>query len=313
MLQAAKDVCLAAADDVTRQRCVRIIEAASVSSSLLDIASSAALTRGLLDMKSLSAVKAVLAALGVAMDHPSLKAVGYDLPSLKAAGFDLAAFRAAGYDWLTVNTAGFSATEAKAAGCDPASARAGGYDLISLVVAYGYDAVAAAGVDVSFFKAFKGRENDLSICILVSSLLCTCAHTRARPDPPPPPPCSVTAPTFTSLFTLTKLTIARLFEMAISLFTCLLVGKLPPVMRMIFVSVPPILGRVIASSFRMATPMGLPCPLPLISVLPAAPRKIQISSHLNIGQKGACDCLIRDERRAGGKWSDYDVLLRRPA
>ncbi len=94
VLQAAKDVCLAAADDVTRQRCVRIIEAASAggaSSSLPDIASSAALTRGLLDMKSGAAVKAVLAALGVAMDHPSLKAVGYDLPSLKAAGFDLAA------------------------------------------------------------------------------------------------------------------------------------------------------------------------------------------------------------------------------
>ena len=88
---------LAAADDVTRRRCVRIIEAASAggaSSSLPDIASSAALTRGLLDMKSLAAVKAVLAALGVAIDHPSLKAVGYDPPSLKAAGFDLAAFRA---------------------------------------------------------------------------------------------------------------------------------------------------------------------------------------------------------------------------
>ena len=86
-MQAAKDVCLAAADDVTRQRCVRIIEAASAggaSSSLLDIASSAALTRGLLDMKSLSAVKAVLAALGVAMDHLSVKAAGFDLPSFKA-------------------------------------------------------------------------------------------------------------------------------------------------------------------------------------------------------------------------------------
>ena len=60
---AHKDVCLAAADDVTRQRCVRIIEAASAggaSSSLPDIAASAALTCGLLDMKSLAAVKAVV-------------------------------------------------------------------------------------------------------------------------------------------------------------------------------------------------------------------------------------------------------------
>ena len=71
-MQAARDVHLAAADDATRRRCVRIIEAASAggaSSSLPDIASSAALTRGLLDMKSGAAVKAVLAALGVAIDH----------------------------------------------------------------------------------------------------------------------------------------------------------------------------------------------------------------------------------------------------
>jgi hypothetical protein len=152
---AHKDMCLAATDDVTRQRCVRIIEAASAS-SLPDIASSAALTRDLLDMKSLSAVKAVLAALGVAIDHPSLKAVGYDLLSLKAAGFS------------------FSAAEAKAAGCDPASAQAAGYDLISLVVAYGYDAVKAAGCDVS--------------CILVSFLLSLVhAHMLILTSPPPPP------------------------------------------------------------------------------------------------------------------------------
>jgi hypothetical protein len=56
-------VCLSEADDITRQRCIRIIEAAragGASSSLNDIASSAALTRGVLDMKSLAAVKAVL-------------------------------------------------------------------------------------------------------------------------------------------------------------------------------------------------------------------------------------------------------------
>jgi hypothetical protein len=144
---AHKDVFLAAADDVTRRRCVRIIEAASAggaSSSLPDIASSAALTRGLLDMKSLAAVKAVLAALGVAIDHPSLKDVGYDPPSLKAAGFDVAAFRAAGCDWSTIRTAGFSAAQVKAAGCDPASAFAVGYDPPSLK---------AAGFDVAAFRA----------------------------------------------------------------------------------------------------------------------------------------------------------------
>ena len=171
---------LAAADDVTRQRCVRIIEAASAggaSSSLPDIASSAALTRGLLDMKSLAAVKAVLAALDVAIDHPSLKAVGFDLPSLKAAGFNAATFRATGCNWSSIRAVGFSAAEAKAAGCDLASAQAAGYDVPSLLLAYGYDAVAGAGCDVSFFKAFKGHEKDLSSIILVSFLLCTCTHT----------------------------------------------------------------------------------------------------------------------------------------
>ena len=117
---AHKDVCLAAADDVTRQRCVRIIEAASAggaSSSLPDIASSAALTRGLLDMKSLAAVKAVLAALDVAIDHPSLKAVGFDLPSLKAAGFSsAAALKSAGCSFSALVLAGFSAAELTEAG-----------------------------------------------------------------------------------------------------------------------------------------------------------------------------------------------------
>ena len=78
---------LAAADDVTRQCCMRAIQAASAggaSSYLHDIASSAVFTRGLMNIKSISAIKAVLAALGVAMDHPSVKAAGFDLPSFKA-------------------------------------------------------------------------------------------------------------------------------------------------------------------------------------------------------------------------------------
>jgi hypothetical protein len=78
------------------------------------------------------------------------QAAGYDvLPSLKAAGYTAAAFRAAGCDWATVMTAGFSALEAKAAGCDVAAAHAAGYDVLSLLSLFGYDAVAAAGCDVS--------------------------------------------------------------------------------------------------------------------------------------------------------------------
>jgi hypothetical protein len=84
-LQAPKDVCLAAADDVTRQRCVRAIQAASACgscSSLQDIASVVALTPDLFWMQSLPAVNAVLAALGNAA------AKGLDAKSLNDAGFD---------------------------------------------------------------------------------------------------------------------------------------------------------------------------------------------------------------------------------
>ena len=84
-------MCLAAADDATRQRCVRIIQAASasVSSSLQGIACAVALTRDLIDMQSLPAVNAVLAALGKAaakgLDAKSLKEAGVDSPELQAA------------------------------------------------------------------------------------------------------------------------------------------------------------------------------------------------------------------------------------
>ena len=118
-LQAPRDVCLAAADDATRQRCVRVIQAASAgtSFSLQDIASAAALTPGLMDMKSVAAVNAVFAALGC--------------------------------DWSAIRTAGFTVAEARAAGCDVKSAQAAGYDLPSLLVAYGESACIAAGCDMS--------------------------------------------------------------------------------------------------------------------------------------------------------------------
>ena len=111
-------MCLAAADDVTRQRCMRIIQAASAGASpLQDIASAAALTPGLVDLKSVAAVKAVFAVLGC--------------------------------DWSAIRTGGFTAAEARAAGCDLKTAQAAGYDLLSLLEAYGYDACKAAGCDVS--------------------------------------------------------------------------------------------------------------------------------------------------------------------
>jgi hypothetical protein len=100
-LQAPRDLCLAAADDVTRQRCVRVIQAASAggaSSSLHHIASAAALTGELLKMKRLPAFKAVINALGVSMSDPCLKAaVGYDVLSL-ITGFGYDAVASSGCD-----------------------------------------------------------------------------------------------------------------------------------------------------------------------------------------------------------------------
>ena len=143
--QSRKGVVLAAADDVTRQRCMRIIQAASAgaSSPLQDKASAVALTRDLAGMQNVSAVNAVLAALGRA----AVK--GLDVTSLKAAGFDTAACAAAGGSWADVKTAGFTAAEAKAAGCDAASAMAAGYDLSSLKTA-GYGAAALNSVGYGF-------------------------------------------------------------------------------------------------------------------------------------------------------------------
>ena len=102
-MQAPKDVCLAAADDVTRQRCVRAIQAASAGggcSSLQDIASSVALSRDLIGMQSLPAVNAVLAALGKAA------AKGVDLNSLVKAGFDAASLKGAGFSIRDITFAG---------------------------------------------------------------------------------------------------------------------------------------------------------------------------------------------------------------
>jgi hypothetical protein len=142
-------VCLAAADDATRQRCVRVIQAASAGGnffggaiySLHHIASAAALTGELLKMKSLPAVNAVMAALGQAE-------VGeLDVPSLKAAGFTLSDFRAAGFD--------------------PKSLQSAGYDVLSLIEEFGHDAVAASGYDVSRYRVLKGQ--DINAFVLVTS------------------------------------------------------------------------------------------------------------------------------------------------
>ncbi len=162
-LQGAKEVVLAAADNVTQQRCMRAIQAASVGaySPLQDIASAVALTRDLFNMQNLSAVNAVLAALGRA----AVK--GLDVTSLKAAGFDAAACAAAGCSWADMKTAGFTAMEVKYAGCDITCAKAAGYNGDSIFEAFTLEAAIAAGCDASF--------------VLVSGII-------PPPLPPPPPP-----------------------------------------------------------------------------------------------------------------------------
>jgi hypothetical protein len=121
---------------------VRIIQAASakgISPSLHSIASSVALTSDMFSMKSAAAVAAVLAALRLTVNDPSLeihfllfkhfqfdpaelKAVGFDAATLKAAGFaaaqimllyglDLAGLLSLRYDVEALNAAGFSTAE----------------------------------------------------------------------------------------------------------------------------------------------------------------------------------------------------------
>jgi hypothetical protein len=191
-LQAARDVVLAAEDEVTRQRCMRIIQAASTGCScspLQSIASAVALTRDLLRIQSLSAVNNVLAALGKAAVD------ALDPECLKAAGFEAAALAAAGHDFASIKAAGFTAAEAKAAGCDATCAVSAGYDLPSLKAA-GYDILSlkAAGFDVLLLVEVFGRDAvGASGCevsfVLVScaaALLHSLAHSSSENNPPLP-------------------------------------------------------------------------------------------------------------------------------
>ena len=95
-------------------------------------------------MKSLRAVNAVLAELSKA------DVEGLDVPSLKAAGFDAASYRAAGHELPSLKAAGFTISDFKAAGFDPESLQSAAvYDVLSLIVVFGYDAVASSGCDVT--------------------------------------------------------------------------------------------------------------------------------------------------------------------
>ena len=107
-------------------------------------------------------------------------------------------------EWEALKDDGYTARELRLAGCDFASAKSLGYDVFSLVIAFGVHAVATSGCDLSSFAAFKGREQDISSCVLVSwSPACYpgCTHSCTRTHSPPPHPhhplLSKTAPTCT--------------------------------------------------------------------------------------------------------------------
>jgi intracellular multiplication protein IcmE len=149
-MQATKDVCLAAANDAARQRCVRALQAASagsLSSSLQDLPSAVALTRDLIGMQSLSAINAVLAALGKAA------AKGLNEKSLHDAGFDVKELKAAGFDAVALKSAGFEAAALKAAGFDLVALRAAGFNFQALIAA-GFDSTAfeAAGLSEEYIE-----------------------------------------------------------------------------------------------------------------------------------------------------------------
>jgi hypothetical protein len=129
-----KGTFFAAADANALQRCVRAIEAASsgASSSPDSIASSAALTPALFDIKNTAATNAVFAVLGC--------------------------------DWAAVKAAGFPLKEVKAAGCDPASATSAGYDLKSLIMEFGYDTVACVGCDMKSIVLVTAPSLALFMC-----------------------------------------------------------------------------------------------------------------------------------------------------
>jgi hypothetical protein len=186
---------LAASDDVTRQHCMRIIEAASsgATSPLQDIASAAALTRDLFGMQDLSTVNAVLAALGRAAVN------GLDAVSLKASGCDAAFCAAVGCSWREIKSASYTLAEAKAAGCDAASAKAAGHDEDSLLAVFGLENMIVSGCNLSFIlvscryalihtHARARTKATSSLSLKSPSPPAAPAPAPAPPSPPPPPP-----------------------------------------------------------------------------------------------------------------------------
>ncbi len=99
---------LAAADDETRQRCVRALQAATsrtMYTSMQELASAVAITPDLIGMRNMPAVNSVLVSLGKSATN------GFDAKSLKVAGLTAKELRAAGFGLWDIIDAGFYDTE----------------------------------------------------------------------------------------------------------------------------------------------------------------------------------------------------------
>ena len=130
---------------------MRMIQAASadiISSSIPDLASTVILSRDLLAMKSITAIKAGLAALGVDVSEQCLKSVKFPFSSLKHFGFDLRELISEGFDAATMKHAGFTAAEMTAAKFDLPLLVAGGYSVEELRSA-GFTALQLKGAGCS--------------------------------------------------------------------------------------------------------------------------------------------------------------------
>jgi hypothetical protein len=174
--QAANDVVLAAADEVTRQRCMRIIQAASQTareSSLEHIVSAVVLTRNLFCMKSAVALKFVLDASGITISKPSLDACNFPYHFLREFRFDATDLKVVGFDAVCLRLAGFDVFQLKVADYDAESLHGAGFDLTELAATNDIPWLIAGGINAwelsaRNFTALQFRESGCHIKHIMS-------------------------------------------------------------------------------------------------------------------------------------------------
>jgi hypothetical protein len=146
---------LAASDDVTRKRCIRVIQAASSScrsSSPHSIATEVAMSRELFRMKSITAVKSVLAALGVTLDKNFLTSIKFDFSLLKEFEYDPSELLSSGFDLSCLKAANFTAQELQGLAHQAFSFKEAGFSAKELNEIYDLPSLIDAGYSVSELK-----------------------------------------------------------------------------------------------------------------------------------------------------------------